>query len=73
MTILVSLNSINDNMISGLFQTCKKHKGLLPVKVEIIDPSREIKLDFMSTKNKVEVSGDLLAELEDLGIAYKLN
>lgn len=53
-------------------KSLKAHKGNLPVKLQVIDMAQEQQLGFVSTK-KVNVSSELLAELEDLGVNYKLN
>ncbi|MBK7467492.1 MAG: hypothetical protein IPJ43_12135 [Saprospiraceae bacterium] len=54
-------------------QVFKSHKGTLPVKIEVMYQDQDLRLDFMSTKNKVDVTGELLGELEELGVYYKLN
>ncbi|HRG67373.1 MAG: DNA polymerase III subunit alpha [Saprospiraceae bacterium] len=71
-TVFIRLEAITDELIKKMDKSLKAHKGNLPVKLQVIDMAQEQQLGFVSTK-KVNVSSELLAELEDLGVNYKLN
>lgn len=71
--IYVPVRNISEPLITKMKQVFKSHKGTLPVKIEVIYQDQDLRLDFMSTKNKVDVTGELLGELEELGVYYKLN
>lgn len=72
-TVYVPLHKINDAFIESIHQSWKKNKGNIPIKLEVIYQDQEVKLDFKSIKNKVEINSELLGDMEDLGVYYKLN
>ncbi len=71
-TLFLRLESITDELIKKMDKSLKSHKGNLPLKLKVIDMAQEQQLNFSSAK-KVSVSSELLAELEELGLNYKLN
>ncbi|MEI2696361.1 MAG: DNA polymerase III subunit alpha [Saprospiraceae bacterium] len=71
-TVFIRLEAITDELIKRMDKSLKAHKGTMPLKLQVIDMAQEQQLGFVSTK-KVSVSSELLAELEELGLNYKLN
>lgn len=71
-TVYIRLEAITDELIKRMDKSLKAHKGTMPLKLQVIDMAQEQQLGFVSTK-KVSVSSELLAELEELGLNYKLN
>lgn len=70
--VYVRLDSINETLIQKLDTLVKKNKGNLLLKLQLVDIANEQQLAMLATK-KVGVSSELLEELEELGLNYKLN
>jgi DNA polymerase-3 subunit alpha len=70
--VYVRLDSISDELIQKIDNLVKKNKGNLLLKLQLVDIANEQQLAMVATK-KVSVSSELLVELEELGLNYKLN
>jgi DNA polymerase-3 subunit alpha len=70
--VYVRLDSISDELIQKIDALVKKNKGNLLLKLQLVDIANEQQLAMVATK-KVSVSSELLMELEELGLNYKLN
>ena len=64
--------AISDDLILKFDSLIKKNKGNLLFKLQLVDIANEQQLAMLASK-KVAVSSELLAELEQLGLNYKLN
>jgi len=72
-TLKLPLQQITNDLIDEIELICKKHKGKLPLKMEVLEPENQIKLKMRSISRKVNVDGDMIAELDKIGVRYKLN
>ena len=50
----------------------KKHKGNLPIKMQVFDVDQQLQLPMICPK-KIQLSSELLEELDSIGLSYKLN
>ena len=73
LTIFMDIRNLSSELVQQLENTCRSHSGLLVPKMVVVHPEDEMKLEFISPKKKIQISGDLLSELEKLGFNYKLN
>jgi DNA polymerase-3 subunit alpha len=71
-TVFVRLDSISESLIQNFDALIKKNKGQLLLKLQLVDVANEQQLAMVATK-KVNISSELLMELEGLGLNYKLN
>lgn len=70
--ILIKLDSLEENILSKMEKIVKKHKGNVNLKMQVFDLEEQMQVSFASAK-KVNVSSELLEELESLGLSFKLN
>jgi DNA polymerase-3 subunit alpha len=73
MSLYLNIAHLSDETIRRIDQTCKKNKGHQILKFVVLDTEQEISLTFVGLKKKVNVCNELLADLEDIGLHYKLN
>jgi len=71
--LLVPSNKVNDEMISLLMASLKKHKGKTIFKLRLIDLAESYNLDMVSRKIKVEPVGFLKDFLKHFDMQYRLN
>lgn len=71
-TVYIRLDSISDQLIQKFETLLKKNKGDLLLKLQLVDVPNEQQLAMISAK-KISVSSELLHQLEELGLNYKLN
>ena len=55
-----------------LVQLLKTYKGEIPLKLYVVDPQLDYKIEFKSKKYKVAVNADFIADVERLGLSYKI-
>ena len=73
MSLYLNIAHLSDETIRRIDQTCKRNKGHQILKFVVLDTEQEISLTFVGLKKKVNVCNELLADLEDIGLHYKLN
>ncbi len=77
LTIRIPLDIINQDFISNLKGLCTEHKGKHRLKMQVIDlsedESSDLDLDFDVAAFKVDVNSNLIKEIRQLGLSYKLN
>lgn len=73
LSIQLNIKDLNEKRIQTLQQLFKMHKGDHALNFLIYDNEEEIKLHMPSRKQKVKISQELLYELEDNDVYYKLN
>ena len=73
LTIQLDIDSIQDTYIDQLKSIFKSHKGDHTLNFVIYEREHEIKLTMPSRKQKVEITNELLIELEKQEVYYKLN
>jgi DNA polymerase-3 subunit alpha len=72
-TLKMPVNEISTQLIDELEKLCKTNKGKHKFKMLVVDKEHDIKLDLISSDRKVDASNNFVAELERLGLSYKLN
>lgn len=70
--VFIKLDTLEDHFLSRMEKIVKKHKGNVNLKMQVFDLEEQMQLSFASGK-KVNVSSELLEELEALGLSFKLN
>ncbi|MFH4966875.1 DNA polymerase III subunit alpha [Gaetbulibacter sp. M240] len=73
LSIQVDINQLQEDHILALKDLLKMHPGNQGLNFIIYDAKDEIKLTMPSRKQKVKVSQELLDELEERDLRYKLN
>ncbi|MBT8281181.1 MAG: DNA polymerase III subunit alpha, partial [Muriicola sp.] len=73
LTIKLDIDQLRENKILDLKDTLRSHKGKHPLQFTVYEMQEEIKVTLMSRKQKVQISSELLATLEDKEVHYKLN
>ena len=73
LTLQLDLQQLNSNRIQQISDIVQSHKGDKPLMVDVFHSAEQIKLTLPSRKQKVAVSNELLAHLEQEAFLYKLN
>ena len=73
LSIGIPVHSISEDFIVQMERLFKDHKGTLVPKIELVEIGTGLKLEFLSTQNKLKISGDLLGRLEALHLPFKIN
>ena len=73
LTLKLPLERLQEKRIQDLKSTLQNHKGNHALNIVVYEPQDEIKLNFSSRKQKIEISTELLQLLDQQEVAYKLN
>ncbi len=73
LSIQLNINDIKASKITQLQEMLRTHEGNHALNFVIYDNEEEIKLNLPSRKQKVKISQELLQELEQNDVFYKLN
>jgi len=73
LTINLNINKLKEQDIHQLKDTLRLHKGDHPINFIIYEMEEEIKVTLSSRKQKVQISSELLLELEKQEVHFKLN
>lgn len=73
LTIKLNIANLKKESIHELKDTLVSHKGKHPLNFVVYEMEEEIKVNLSSRKQKVHISSELLATLEDKEVHYKLN
>ena len=73
LTIQLELDKINPTGIDALKKLINPHKGKHQLHFSVYENEEAIKINLNSRKQKVQISGELLNQLEKNQIPYKLN
>ncbi|GGD47546.1 DNA polymerase III subunit alpha [Muriicola marianensis] len=73
LTIKLDIDQLREERILDLKDTLRSHKGKQPLHFTVYEMQEEIKVTLSSRKQKVEISSELLATLEEKEVHYKLN
>jgi len=73
LTIKLNIDELKEDNIHQLKDTLVSHKGNHPLNFVIYEMEEEIKVRLSSRKQKVQISSELLATLEESEVHYKLN
>ena len=72
-TLKFPIERINDAMINQIDQLCQEHKGRHRLKMVLLDQTHRVKLSLIAKERKVNAGNELIAELDKLGLDYKVN
>ena len=73
LTIKLDIDQLQEERIRELKDTLRSHKGQQPLHFTVYELQEEIKVTLSSRKQKVQISSELLATLENKEVHYKLN
>ena len=73
LTLQLDLQQLNTERIQQISDIVQSHKGEKTLMVDVFHNAEQIKLTLPSRKQKVAVSNELLAHLEDISLLYKIN
>lgn len=73
LTIKLNIDELKEQDVHQLRDTLVSHKGNHALNFVIYEMEAEIKVNLSSRKQKVQISSELLANLEDQQVHYKLN
>ncbi len=73
LTIRLPLYEITDELINEIDTICANHKGKNQLKFSLLDVQHKQSLSFISQNKKVNANSEFIAELERLGVRYKVN
>ncbi len=73
LTIKLNIDSLKEEHISDLKNTLVSHKGDHSLGFVIYEMGEEIKVSLSSRKQKVQITSELLAVLDEKEVLYKLN
>jgi len=72
-SIQLAIEDLNDDKITGLQDLIKMFPGKQALNFIVYDNKEQIKLTMPSKKQKVKVCQELINELQDLNVKFKLN
>jgi DNA polymerase-3 subunit alpha len=73
LTIKLNIANLKEERIRYLKDTLVSHKGNHPLNFIVYEMEEEIKVNLSSRKQKVRISSELLHQLEENEVHYKLN
>ena len=73
LTIKLNIDELKKEGIHQLKDTLVPHKGNHPLNFVVYEMEEQIKVNLSSRKQKVQISSELLKQLEDNQVHYKLN
>ena len=73
LSIQLSIDDLGEGKISDLKEMFNMHDGKHALNFVIYDNTEKLKLIMPSRKQKVKISQELLNELEECDVKYKLN
>ena len=72
-TIQLDINSLNNKEIDSINSVLKKYKGNQGLNFTVYDMEEKIKLSMPSRNSKIDISNELIDELNESGLSFKLN
>lgn len=73
-TLTIPLNGIQDGSIQNIYKMVNSHPGACNLKINLFDTDENMSVELVSRKIKLQISNELIRELETLGgISYKWN
>ncbi len=73
LTIQLNIDDLHESRINTLKDTLQMHKGEKLLNFVVYEMQEEIKLSMASRKQKVKISQELIEELREQEVRYKLN
>ena len=73
LTIKLDIAELKEEKVMQLKDTLVSHKGDHPINFIVYEMEEKIKVNLISRKQKVQISSELLNQLNESGVHYKLN
>jgi len=73
LTIKLNIANLKEERVRYLKDTLISHQGKHPLNFVVYEMEEEIKVNLSSRKQKVQISSELLHQLEENEVHYKLN
>ncbi|UOB16165.1 DNA polymerase III subunit alpha [Abyssalbus ytuae] len=73
LTIHLKISELKEERIDSLKELIRSHKGSHPISFTIHETENKVKLTMPSRKQKVQITNELLNELKNREVFYKLN
>ncbi len=73
LTIKLNIDNLQEKRIQSLKDTIRSHKGNHALNFVVYEMEEEIKVNMSSRKQKVQITSELLHQLEENEVHYKLN
>lgn len=71
-TLKLPIHNLTDQLVVGIQELCRNHKGQHNLRMQFIDPSDKIKLDMRAQRVKVNASAEFVKDVEAMGLEYVL-
>ncbi len=74
LTLRIPLGDVSEDIIKNIYDMISTHPGKCNLKLNLVDPEENMSVELVSKKIKLQLSNELIRQLETLnGISYKLN
>ncbi len=73
LSVQLNIDDLTENTITDLEELFRLHQGKNTLNFIVYDNEEQLKLTMPSRKQKVSISQELLSELHDIDVKYKLN
>ena len=73
LTIKLNVNSLNDKKIESIYSVIKKYKGSQNLNFVIYDMEEKMQLNMPSRNIKINISNELIEEMNENELSFKLN
>ncbi len=73
LTLQLNILELNDEKVTAIEELVKDHQGKELLNFVVYDMEEQLKLHMPSRSSKVKISQDLLDELDEMKLSYKLN
>ena len=73
LTLQLNILELNDEKVTAIEELVKDHQGKELLNFVVYDMEDQLKLHMPSRSSKVKISQDLLNELDEMKLSYKLN
>jgi DNA polymerase-3 subunit alpha len=73
LTLDVGVNEVNDTLIKNISHIAEKHKGAVKLRIRFKDNEEGFVVGLNATSKSIELTNELLKELDGLAITYNLN
>ncbi len=72
-TVKIAIDQLDQLLLDNLDKICEQHKGRHKFRLQVYDREDDFILGLVSKSNKVKAASEMIEDLNDLGIKYKLN
>lgn len=72
-TVKVGIDTLTMDFINHFDEVCNTHKGPHRLRMELVDRTKRLKLVMAAKERKVNATNGFIAELEKMGVDYKLS